>query len=215
MKRYLFLLVSIPVFSFSQTAAIKKVDLDKAAYKILHVGIKPDFITTDGDDAWVIDDHQNRILKISFKSGLPLLAVAIPEAGTAPVVAFNSVWVMSCTEKKLYRVDHTTGKIIAKIPTGMADTNGEMSLAAGDGSIWLLSDSTGVLMRIDPANNSIQKKIAVKPHSYCAAFGYDAIWITNYATNSVQRIDPKTNTVTATIPVGKKPRFLTVGAKAV
>jgi YVTN family beta-propeller protein len=104
---------------------------------------------------------------------------------------------------------------LATISTGLADKNGEMSLSAGDGAVWLLSDSAGILVRINPTTNSIEKKIMVKPHSYCTAYGFGAIWITNHRDNSVQKIDPATNTVTATIAVGAKPRFLTVGEHGV
>jgi len=102
-----------------------------------------------------------------------------------------------------------------KIPTGIADENGEMSLAAGDGSIWLLSDSLGVLSRISPASNALQTKIMVKPHSYCAGFGFHSVWVTNTRDNSVQRIDCKTDSVISVLPVGSGPRFLAIGEKAV
>ncbi|MDB5209624.1 MAG: hypothetical protein JWQ30_451 [Sediminibacterium sp.] len=191
------------------------IDLDKAAYRIIQAGEKPDFIATYEDKAWIVDDHQNRIIKISPDSKTPLLTIPVPEACTIPVVGFNAVWVMSCTEKKLYRIDLLNGNILAKIATGIGDTNGEMSLAIGDGSVWLIADSSGVLLRIDPKTNSIQKKIAVLSHSYCLAFGHNSIWVTNYLANSVQRIDTKSNAVIATIPVGKKPRFLAAGEQGV
>jgi virginiamycin B lyase len=79
----------------------------------------------------------------------------------------------------------------------------------------LLSDSSGILSRINPESNKVEVKISVSPHSYCAAFGYKSVWITNTNNNSVQRIDVKSNSVIATIPVGKKPRFLSVGEDGV
>ena len=199
----------IPVFSISQNASTNITDISSAAYKILHVGENPDFLAIDGEDAWVVDDNHGRIFKLSPDKDKPLLTVNIPGACTAPIVGFGAVWVMSCSEKKLYKADHNNGSILATIETGLADNNGEMSLATGDGSIWLLSDSTGVLARIDPVTNTIQEKIMVQPHSYCASFGLNAVWISNHRDNSVQRIDPGTNKVTVTIPVGSKPRFIT------
>ena len=215
MKLFFLSIFAIPFICVAQTSAPKIIDINQAAFKIFQVGEKPDFMATDADDAWVVDDHQNRILKISLTNKTTLLKIPVPEACTAPVVGFGAVWVMSCTENTLYRIDHNSGKILAKIPTGIADKNGEMSLAVGDGSVWLLSDSSGILTRVNPENNTVQKKITVKPFSYCAAFGYNAVWITNYRNNSVQKIDPKTNSVIATIPVGSKPRFLTAGEQGV
>ena len=185
------------------------------AYKTLTIGVKPDFIAVDGDNAWVVDDHQNRLLKISTNSNTPLLTVTLPEACTAPIVGFGAVWAMSCTEKTLYRIDHNKGTVLAKIKTGISDTNGEMSLAVGGGSVWLLSDSTGVLTRIDPVGNKVQQTIRVLPFSYGAAFGHNAIWISNYRNNSVQRIDMNNKRIVATIPVGVKPRFISATDKGV
>ena len=198
----------LPFIIKGQGDSIKILDINKAAFKILKVGIKPDFIALDGDNAWVVDDHQSRVIKISSDTDNAILIVPVPEACTAPIVGFNALWVMSCTEKTLYRIDHKTGAVVAKIATGMAEGNGEMSLAIADGSVWLLSDSSGILIRVDPKTNTIQKKIAVLPNSFGVSFGHHAIWITNYLKNSVQKISTKTNVVIATIPVGLKPRFI-------
>ena len=198
----------LPFVTKGQSDTIKIFDINKAAYKVLKVGVKPDFIALDGDDAWVVDDHQSRVIKISPDTDSALLIVLVPEACTAPIVGFNALWVMSCTEKTLYRIDHNTGAIVAKIATGMAEGNGEMSLAVADGSVWLLSDSSGILIRVDPKTNTIQKRIIVLPNSYGVAFGNDAIWVSNHLNNSVQKVSVQTNAVIATIPVGLKPRFI-------
>lgn len=215
LKRFYLFIFFLPLFVKAQIDTIKIIDINKAAYKILSIGIKPDFIALDGDNAWVVDDHQSRVIKISPGIDSSLLVVAVPEACTAPIVGFNALWIMSCTEKILYRINHYTGAIVAKIATGMAETNGEMSLAIGDGSVWLLSDSAGVLIRVDPKTNSIQKRIIVKPNSYGVAFGHHFIWVTNYGTNSVQKINTKTNKIVATISTGIKPRFIAATSKGV
>ncbi|MBC7381885.1 MAG: hypothetical protein H7296_02700 [Bacteroidia bacterium] len=210
-----YLILLLPFSSNAQKDSIRIIDINKAAYKVISVGVKPDFIAIDGNDAWVVDDHQSRVIKISPDSEVPLLIVPIPEACTAPIVGFKALWVMSCTGKILYRIDHTSGIVLAKIATGMAEPNGEMSLAVGDGSVWLLSDSAGVLIRVDPKTNTVQAKITVLPNSYGLAFGHHSIWVTNYQNNSVQRINPKTNKVVATIAAGSKPRFITATNKGV
>jgi virginiamycin B lyase len=215
LKRFLCIFLLTPLICISQTESVKIEDLNTIAFKILKVGEKPDFIATDKDDAWIIDDHHDRIIKISPDQDRPLLIVHLKEACTAPIVYFNFLWVMSCADECLYKIDHLSGKILAKIKTGMADKDGEMSLAVGDGSIWLLSDSSGILLRIDPQKMTVQKRIKVKPHSYCAVFSNHSIWVSNYADNSIQKIDTKTSSVVATIPVGSKPRFLTAGGQFV
>jgi YVTN family beta-propeller protein len=156
--------------------------------------------------------------------------VDLPAPCGAPIVSFGSLWVANCSDKSIYRIDRTTGKIISKIPTGLANKYGELSLASGAGSIWVLSDSSGVLTRIDPHKNKIQTTIKVLPLSYCVAFGYDAVWVTNTGSviynwktgeaiakksGSIQRINPGTNKVVANIKVGLAPLFIAAGENGV
>jgi virginiamycin B lyase len=92
-----------------------------------------------------------------------------------------------------------------------------LSLAAGAGAIWVLSDRKGVLSRIDAATNRVTATITVAPESFAAVFGFGAVWVTNTrsavagAGGSVQRIDPASGRVVATIGVGPTPRFLAAG----
>jgi virginiamycin B lyase len=136
-------------------------------------------------------------------------------------VAFESLWVANCRDSSLYRIGLETKKVAGIIRTGLADPSGELSLADGAGSIWLLTDQKGVLSRVDPQTNRVVARIKVAPHSYAAAFGFDAVWISRTGPKgapgpgSVQRIDPATNKVVVTIPVGPVPRFLAVGERGV
>jgi YVTN family beta-propeller protein len=129
--------------------------------------------------------------------------------------------VANCHDASIYRVDPQTMAVTAMIRTGLADGAGELSLAAGAGAVWVLSDRTGLLSRIDPATNQVTARIIVAPDSYAAAFGFDSIWVTNTGapdaagSGTLQRIDPRTNRVTATIAVGPAPRFLATGEGAV
>lgn len=215
MKFILLIWLLVPFAPLAQQIGIKHTSMKELAYKAISLPERPDFLAADGEDVWVIDDNGNRIQKISVNSDHPEFVVNIPGACAAPVVEFGSVWVLSRIEKMLYRVDSKTGSILKKIPTGIADQSGEMSLAAGDGSIWLLSDSKGILSRISPASNALQASIVVKPHSYCAGFGFHSVWVTNTDDNSVQRIDCRTDAVISVIPTGSKPRFLAIGENAV
>lgn len=197
--------------AYGQTIA----DIDKACYKSIAVPGRPDFLTADGDDVWVIDDNNSLIRRIGVDHDKPVLTVAVSGACAAPVAAAHAVWVMSCAEKMLYKIDANSGKVMAKIPTGVADPNGEMSLAVGDGSVWLLSDSTGILLRINPETATVQATIRVQPHSYCAAYADHAVWVTSTGNSAVQRIDSRKNSVVAVIPAGKNPRFIAVDGQAV
>ena len=211
---HLFSFLLLPFLLFSQQNNVpEELSITKAAFATIMLPGSPDFLATDGDDVWIL--NTDRVEKLSSKSNKPLLTVPIPGACGALIVGFNSLWVASCHEQSIYRVDKKNGSILSVIRCSISDLNGEIMLAIGDSSLWVLSDSLGILTRINPQTNTIQKTITVLPDSHCAVYDFDAVWITNTSANSVQRIDPKTNSVVATIGVGKNPRFLTTGENGV
>lgn len=174
----------------------------------------PDFLAVDRDQVWVL--NTGRVERLSSRSRAPTATVTLTEPCGAMVVAYGSLWVADCHDKAVVRIDRQTLAVTARIATGLADPEGELSLAAGAGSVWVLSDATGVLTRIDARSNSIVARIPVAAHSFAAAFGFDSVWITTTeAAGQVQRIDPAGNRVAATIAVGPLPRFLAAGAGGV
>jgi virginiamycin B lyase len=189
--------------------------IDKRALVTLQIDGYADFLAADGEAVWVT--NKGRVEKLLRDRKSPVVSIPIPEPCGAMTVAFGSLWVANCTDSSLYRIDTATAKIVGIIPTGLADPSGELSVASGAGSVWLLTDRKGVLSRIDPTSNKVVAKIDVAPFSFAAAYGFGAVWISNTGPESkgrqgsVQRIDPKTNKVTATIAVGPVPRFLTTG----
>lgn len=185
----------------------------------LEVPGSADFLVLEGDDAWVT--NQGRIEKLRAGSPTPVAAVPIAEPCGAMAIDFGSLWVVNCHDRTLVRVDLKSHRILAVIPTGVADPTGELSVATGAGSVWLLTDDRGVLSRVDPETSRVVARIPVQPHSFAAVFGFDSVWIaaaadgTATGAGSVQRIDPRSSSVVATIPVGPGPRFLAAGAASV
>ena len=196
-----------------------------------------DFLVADGKAVWVT--NRGRIEKLDRDHAEPVLTATVPSPCGAMAVGFGAVWVANCRDSSVYRVDRKSARVVAMIPTGLADRRGELSLAVGAGSVWVLSDRAGVLSRIDPRTNRVIARIAVAPQSFAAVFGFGSVWISNTGApnagapsagapsagapsaagtttaGSVQRIDPATNQVVATIPVGPTPRFLAAGERGV
>ena len=203
-------LVTAPV------AALHAQDLPiaKRATATLEVPGFPDFLALDRDGAWIT--NEGRVERWLPNGKRPAASVAVPEPCGAMAVDFASLWVADCRDRVLLRIGLASSAVEGRIATGLADPHGELSLATGAGSVWVLSDSSGVLTRVDPATNRIVATIPVAARSYAAVFGFDAVWITSTTTpGQVQRIDPATNRVVATIGVGPMPRFLAAGAGGV
>ena len=200
-----------------EPASVVRID-DEAIARMTIPGYV-DFLAADGRAVWAT--NEDRVEKLEFDQSAPVATIGMPGPSGGMVVADGSLWVASCKELSVYRLDLVSGGIAARIPTGLADPDGELSLAAGGGSVWVLSSADGVLSRIDVGRNEVVATVPVLPNSYCADFGDNSVWITNSgppedtSQGSVQRIDPTTNQVVSTIPTGPQPRFLAAGEGAV
>jgi YVTN family beta-propeller protein len=167
-----------------------------------------------GDSVWISNNPKNNISLLdpaTNKIGAVITVAKTPCSGLA--LAFGSVWVPICSDGSIQRVDLKSQKIVASIPSGVA--NDEGGIADGAGSIWMPSDKAGVLSRIDPATNKVVSKISIPEGSFTAVFDAGSVWITSTKGNLLTRVDAKTEKVVAKIPVGPSPRFLATGLGSV
>lgn len=170
-----------------------------------------DFLAVDGQSVWAT--NKGRVERWSRQGKLAETAMAAPCGAMA--VAAGALWVADCEDKTLNRIDLRTARLVASIPTGIANPKGELNVVAGAGSIWVPTDDTGAIARIDPVTNHIMASIHVDPGSYYLAFGLGSLWAVSSKTQSLQQIDPRTNSVVRTVALGKQPGFLVAGEGAV
>jgi virginiamycin B lyase len=126
--------------------------LTEHARRTLKLQGSADFLALEGNDAWVT--NEGRVEKLTPLSDEPVASVAIAEPGGGMAIGFGALWVVDCRSQSLVRVDLASPRVSAVIPTGVADPSGELSVAIGAGSVWLLTDPVGVLSRVDPATNT-------------------------------------------------------------
>ena len=129
-----------------------------------------DFLVADGAAVWVT--NRGRIEKLERERAAPVASVVVPAPCGIMAMGFGAVWVANGRDGALCRVDPVSLRVVASVPTGLADPEGELSVAVGAGSVWVLTDRAGVLSRVDPQTNQVVAQIAVEPYSYAAAFGF-------------------------------------------
>jgi streptogramin lyase len=91
-------------------------------------------------------------------------------------------------------------RLVARIPTGVAP-GGAVSAF---GAVWVTNDRSGTLTRIDPATNSVTRRIRLRQGVFSVAAGFGSLWAINYERGSLARIDPRSGRV-RTVPVGAGP----------
>ncbi len=170
-----------------------------------------DFLAIDGKTVWAT--NKGRVEHWSRKGKLAEVPMAHPCG--AMTIAHGALWVADCKDGTLNRIDIRTAKIIATIPTGIANPDGELNVVAGDGSIWVASDDKGVVARVDPASNRVIASVPVDPGTWYLAFGFGSVWAVSAKQQSLQRIDPAMNAVASKTPLGTQPGFLAAGEGAV
>lgn len=173
----------------------------------------PDWVAI-GDGVWISNKPKNNISQLDAKTNRVGAIIGVakdPCSGLA--IAFGSVWVPICSDGSVQRIDLKSHKVVASIPSGVANTEG--GITAGAGSVWMPSDAAGVLSRIDPASNKVVSKISIPPGSFTAVFDSASVWITSTKGNLLTRVDAKSEKVLAKIPVGPEPRFLAAGLGSV
>lgn len=179
--------------------------------RVLTVPGFADFLAVDGSSVWAT--NKGRVERWSKKRKLAEVAMEHPCGAMA--VAFGSLWVADCKDRTLNRIDLKTAQKTAVIATGIANPKGELNVVAGAGSIWVASDDKGVIVRVDPASNSVTASIQVDPGTYYLAFGLGSLWAVSADQQSLQKIDPQTNAVVHRTVLGREPGFLVAGEGAV
>jgi streptogramin lyase len=136
------------------------------------------------------------------------------------VSGFGSVWVTEVwgdPHLSLLRLDPETAELQARIPVSTTPINpfAGQGLAAGDGSVWIVSavrfgdgrEQAG-LVRVDPVLNAEAEVIPLGgDQADDVEVGHGSIWVSrfsgNYESRRLLRLDPATYDVEARIPLGR------------
>ncbi|MDP9170390.1 MAG: hypothetical protein M3N54_07220 [Acidobacteriota bacterium] len=157
---------------------------------------------------------KDKLEKFETKTNKPVAAIAdLKKPCGGMVSAFASLWVPTCGDGSLQRIDPKTSKVTATIPSGAANILG--SIAASTDSIWLLTDNRETLSRIDPEQNAVVGEIRLPVGCNNLTFGETSLWMTCPDQNKVLRINPATNLVDKRIEVSGHPVSLVIGETSV
>jgi YVTN family beta-propeller protein len=107
------------------------------------------------------------------------------DADGALAAGGGGVWHASSVTQTIYRLDPRSGGTLAEIPVGVVAKH----LTAGDGSLWVGSDS-GRVTRIDMATNQVTGTFQVDGRAPAVAVGHGSVWIVDTAHAALLRLQP-------------------------
>ena len=172
-------------------------------------------LTGTDDAVWVVDRTSGALTRVDTKGNTSGTPVMIGKQVCAnPLVAFKSVWVAECGAPALARLN-LEGPDAAKPPVMLTSTlRGVGHLVAGVGSVWMIADPAGTILRVDPDTNRAVAEISVPGGAQAITFAEGALWVAGTTQATVTRINAHTNVVGDTAKVGKGPLALAAGEGA-
>jgi virginiamycin B lyase len=173
----------------------------------------PDWMALTDDGVWIVSSSMNRVVRLDAATNQPDAIVTVAKPCSGLVVDFGSLWIPSCGDHTVVRVDSKTGALQATIAAGPADSEG--GICSGEGSVWIVGSKESDLLRIDPTINRVVTHIHLPTGSFNPVFAKDSIWVSSNTGGTLVRVNPRTNSAISETPVGPRPRFLTVGAHSV
>ncbi len=178
------------------------------------IGTVTDWVAVTPLGVWVGSKKPNAVNHVDPNTN-QVTHVALPGDPCAGLAAdAESLWVPLCGRvNQLAKVDLKTRTLVRTFDVGPAGPEG--GIAVGAGSVWLITDKHGSLVRIDPTSGSILQTVHVPPGSYNPFFSDGRIWVTRAEGAEVTSVDASTGTVLKHFPTGLHPRFLTAGGGAV
>lgn len=179
---------------------------------VIPVEGSPDWAVVTKDSIWITSARANHVVQIVAATNKVGVTVDVARPCSGLAEGFGSIWIPSCGNHSVVRVDPATGKSVAEIPGDPANSEGGITVGAG--SVWIVT-KPGTLVRIDPKTNTVVTSIELPSESENPLFADGFVWVTSFGHDQLLKIDPATNKIVATITVGPKPRFLTAGAGSI
>ncbi len=172
-----------------------------------------DFAATD-DALWVSSRSAGSVSRVDPKTNKIVHTIAVGKDLCVGIVAdFGSVLVPQCAQNKIARIDPKKNALGDVLPTPLGQNAN--SLAAGVGSLWVITDAKGTIARIDPVTDTAVALIYTATGATSIAFGEGGLWVASASQNLVTRINPYTNIMVETIAVPKGPSDIAIAEGAV
>ena len=176
------------------------------------------------DRLWVISgphgpiNRDNRLAVIELSAPASPIALKLDERATAIAYGYHTVWIGTYGGPNYggnrpddSRVEAIRDGQLEAIRTGRSKPLeavlekhgadwGPLSIAVGDGAVWVVSYSSRQLFKIDPMTLQIEHRLNLSSEQAgSVAVGAGAVWVTG--DHSVTKIDPQTDTIIHTYPI--------------
>ncbi|HET7744948.1 MAG TPA: BTAD domain-containing putative transcriptional regulator, partial [Gaiellaceae bacterium] len=156
--------------------------VDPAKHEVVadvSIGGRPVALAADKDAIWVADADDGTVSRIDPKTYEVVKTIGLGADVNDVAVGFGSVWVAGGNDEKLFRIDPRTNALQRTLQLGKADPlrpQPVFFVAAGRKAVWALQGAT--LLRIDPATDTVTKRVAMPAIPVDLGAGAGNVWVT-------------------------------------
>ena len=193
------------------------IDIEEAG--AARIDIWGDWLAAGAGGVWL--SGERALYRLDPDNGRQTATIPVSEGPCeASDVGFGAVWTATCKTPGLAKIDPVRNRVAAHVALAVPATiDGEGSVGAGEGGVWLVTDGPGCVQcrvaRVNPDSMKVTGSVKVKSGAATVRTGEGAVWVANPAKDIVQRIDPTKLKVTRTVKTGAGPRFFDVAEGAV
>jgi DNA-binding SARP family transcriptional activator len=154
--------------------------------------------------------EDNRLAVVSLPAPAKPTVVHLDERATAIAYGYDTVWIGTYGGPKwggnrpddsrleAIRADHS--KPIETVLEKDGIEWGPLSIAVGDGAVWVLTYSSRQLFKVNPKTLHVEHRLDLSAEKAgSVAVGAGAVWTTG--AHSVSKVDPRTDTLLHTYPI--------------
>lgn len=166
------------------------------------------------DGIWIHQPDTRSVVHVVAKNNTAEAPVMVGRATCASLLMVaNELWTATCDDPALIRVHMQHRNVSASMPLPIARPEGRIAIAAH--SLWVITDTQGIISRVDHATQKAVAEVYVAHNPASIAAEDEAVWVTSEEGNLLTRINAQTNAIVETIAVGPRPGPLAIGEDAV
>ena len=157
------------------------IDIEQAGATKLD--IKGDWLAAGAGGVWLSGD--TALYRLDPDTGRRTATIPVrggPCEGSD--VGFGAVWTATCKAPGLAKIDPVRNRVAAHVALAVPATiDGEGSVGAGEGGVWLVTDGPGCIQcrvaRVNPGTMKVTGSVKVKSGAATVRTGEGAVWVAN------------------------------------
>jgi len=176
----------------SVSGTLLRVDPDKnLIVDQINVGAGSSGVAVGAGSVWVSNSDGGTVSEVNPGTDTVVATIRVGNGPSSLAYGAGRVWVLNTVDATVSAISPASGHT-RTIPLGQNPTQ----LTFGLGAIWVTSEEAGVVLRLDPRNESVVQATPIGNGPVGVTTGDGAVWVANTPDRTISRLDPDSGAVT-------------------